>query len=877
MRHRSNYNIIGQTQTINTTTVGGVYSADDQRLSRRADSWPAPLVISSIVYTDVNYNTLTANAAPTTSNSNIKIIGSGFSSNANVFLNGTQQATANVNRVSSNEIRLNMGALPANTYSLIVFNSATSGAIYYQGVRFDPYPVWTTSSYTNTSTTINVQLLVGGYGSGTVTFAVSSGNTLPSGVTLSSSGLLGGTVSQAGQSSTYNFYIDVTDSENQITTQQIALTVNISDPYFSLNSTVINFDKSINATNNFIVVDSSNNNYAMTASGTASQSSQNPFGFGTWSMDFTNALAYATVPASANLNVGTANFTVEAWVYPLAFGDVTGYSGSIRGVFSFGDANYFGLNTSGVPVYQGTAFGSTAISTYAWTHIAWSRISSSLTCYVNGVSVGTQSVSGSIGNSVTNSSLGAHAGGNYFYGYISNLRVLNGTGIYTGNFTTPTAPLPVVANTQLLVCQASSFRDVSNNAFVVTRQKNGARAAAAVPNIIRFNPFGVSGNAYSSSANTLYHGSIDFTIGNFGGGLSTAAPISCPGAFTWECYAYVPYIPFNIGWLGFNLNEAPYRWGGWITTGGAIQGNLYGSGNQGFTGDGAVITGAWSHYAFTRDGSGNVRFFRDGVVQGTTTLGNQYGGQVGNGTGISLSGPGIACDIRFYQGVCLYAAAFTPTWQPLDNSNSANILVKALNGSVYDQTMMNSYRLVNASSNTTIVKNGTASISFTGSSSYMNTAVSSSSSGTQSTLDRNFTVEAWVYFNTVASVQPIMAYGTAGAATQLLFSFSNTLGLRWNYAGATTNINQGSASGWSTGTWYHVAVTRVGTQITLWKDGANVATGTASTAYGGVDLYVGGSIGDSVYMNGNIDDFRITNGQARYTTAFAPPTSLFTQ
>ena len=112
---------------------------------------------------------------------------------------------------------------------------------------------------------------------------------------------------------------------------------------------------------------------------------------------------------------------------------------------------------------------------------------------------------------------------------------------------------------------------------------------------------------------------------------------------------------------------------------------------------------------------------------------------------------------------------------------------------------------------------------------------------------------------------------------QLLFSFNNTLGLRWNYAGATTNINQGSASGWTTGTWYHVAATRVGTQITLWKDGANVASGTASTTYGGLDLYVGGSIGDAVYMNGNIDDFRITNGYARYTTPFAPPIAIFTQ
>jgi len=836
------------------------------------------ITINSVVYLAANGTPLIANAAPTTGNSVIKIVGSGFALTSNVYLNGLLQPAAALTFIDSTEFRLNMPVLTSNTYSLMIFNSSTAGAIYYQGVRFDPYPIWSTGSYVNTSASINVQLLVTGYGSGTVTFGVSSGNTLPSGVTLSSSGLLSGTVTQSDATSIYNFYVDAIDSENEITTQQISLTVNINDPYFYLNSTTLNFERTANSTTNFNIVDSSNNNYTVTTTSYFTQGSQNPFGFGTWSMDFSNSMAYATTPASANLNIGTANFTVEAWVYPFAFGDVaSGYAGNIRGVFSFGDANYFGLNTSGVPVYQGTAFGSTAISTYAWTHIAWSRVGSTLTCYVNGTSIGTQSVSSSIGNSSTKNTMGGHSDTYYFYGYISNLRVLNGTGLYTGNFTTPTLPLSNIANTQLLVCQASSFRDSSNNNFAVTRRYNLARSAANVPNIIRFNPFGVSGNAYSVSANATYHGSMDFTYGNYNAGLTVSAPISCPGEFTWECYAYVPYIPSSIGWLQFNLTEGPYRWGGWVTTDGTVQANLYGSGNQGFTGAGAVITGAWSHYAFTRDGTGTVRFFRDGVVLGSTSIGNQYGSQLGNGTGVYLNGPGITCDVKFYQGVCLYASAFTPTWQPLENSNNPTIFLKGTNGVVYDHTLLNNYRLVNATSNTTVIKNGTASIGFTGSSSYMYSAVASSSSGTQSYLNRDFTVEAWVYFNTVASAQPIMAYGTSGASSQLLFSLSNTLGLRWNFSGATTDINQGSASGWTTGTWYHVAATRVGTQITLWKNGANVASGTASTSYGGVDLYVGGSTGDSLYMNGNIDDFRITNGQARYTTTFSPPTSITLQ
>jgi hypothetical protein len=51
--------------------------------------------ISSIVVTDSGYNNLDDTAAAT-SNSYIRILGSNFTSTANVFLNGTMVPTANV-------------------------------------------------------------------------------------------------------------------------------------------------------------------------------------------------------------------------------------------------------------------------------------------------------------------------------------------------------------------------------------------------------------------------------------------------------------------------------------------------------------------------------------------------------------------------------------------------------------------------------------------------------------------------------------------------------------------------------------------------------------------------------------------------------------
>jgi hypothetical protein len=40
MRTRSNYGVIGTTQTITLNSTGGVYSADDQKIARLANTWP---------------------------------------------------------------------------------------------------------------------------------------------------------------------------------------------------------------------------------------------------------------------------------------------------------------------------------------------------------------------------------------------------------------------------------------------------------------------------------------------------------------------------------------------------------------------------------------------------------------------------------------------------------------------------------------------------------------------------------------------------------------------------------------------------------------------------------------------------------------------
>ena len=159
--------------------------------------------------------------------------------------------------------------------------------------------------------------------------------------------------------------------------------------------------------------------------------------FGGSSMLFNGTSDYLVVPPTPNLLIGTGDFTLEAWV------NATNFS-TARALFSFANNNVFYFNTSGVPTYgifgvSDTAFGSTALSTLTWTHVAFVRSGSTIACFLNGTSTGTVSSSASIGSATVVNYVGFHRTGNYWNGYIDDLRITRGFARYTANFTAPTS------------------------------------------------------------------------------------------------------------------------------------------------------------------------------------------------------------------------------------------------------------------------------------------------------------------------------------------------------------------------------------------------------------------------------------------------------
>jgi hypothetical protein len=110
-----------------------------------------------------------------------------------------------------------------------------------------------------------------------------------------------------------------------------------------------------------------------------------------------------------------------------------------------------------------------------WNHVAIVRSSGVTKMYVNGVQEGsTYTDTNNYVGTVTRVG-GRHAAvsGDYraWNGYISNLRIVKGTALYTSNFTPSTTPLTAISGTSLLTCQSNSFKDNSSNNFNIT--KNG--------------------------------------------------------------------------------------------------------------------------------------------------------------------------------------------------------------------------------------------------------------------------------------------------------------------------------------------------------------------------------------------------------------------
>ena len=179
--------------------------------------------------------------------------------------------------------------------------------------------------------------------------------------------------------------------------------------------------------------------------------------------------SHLSIPANSALTLGTNNHTIEFWLYQTS-------RDQYNTPFMYGNQSLFATNNYfmnvgtyiGIVVGNGGGWainidGGAVASLNEWHHYAIVRNGTTFTFYLNGTSRGSATSSTNItaqGNvfRIGNSS-------NTIAGYISNFRFVNGTAVYTSNFTPPTSPLTAIPNTQILI---QGLVDRSPNAFTVT-------------------------------------------------------------------------------------------------------------------------------------------------------------------------------------------------------------------------------------------------------------------------------------------------------------------------------------------------------------------------------------------------------------------------
>ena len=93
----------------------------------------------------------------------------------------------------------------------------------------------------------------------------------------------------------------------------------------------------------------------------------------------------------------------------------------------------------------------------AWHHVAYTRSGNDLRIFLDGQIVGSATESGSFfNNSDDDVGVGSASGesaSDPITGWISNLRIVKGSAVYTAAFTPPEAPLTNITNTKLLCAQ----------------------------------------------------------------------------------------------------------------------------------------------------------------------------------------------------------------------------------------------------------------------------------------------------------------------------------------------------------------------------------------------------------------------------------------
>jgi len=656
----------------------------------------------------------------------------------------------------------------------------------------------------------------------------------------------------------------------------------VPDPYFELTTLLLPGNGTNGAQNNTFL-DGSTNNFTITRNGNTTQGTFSPFSQTGWGNYFDGTGDYLTTPSTSSLSFGTGDFSVEMWVYPTALsGTHNLFVNTSSGDTQFGLFLYTATKVR-VATWNTTLLetASGVVAANQWNHIAVTRSGTDAAIFVNGSRAANGTVSTNFSATTAFKIGSATSPGDYFPGYISNLRVVKGTAVYdptSSTLTVPTAPLTAITNTQLLTCQSNRFIDNSTNAFAITRSGD-----VSVQAFSPFNPTAAwSAAPYGGSG--YFDGSGDYiTVAN-----ATALQLTSSTAFTLEFWFYANALSAQQHiYMGYNTASPFAGWG--FAFGANANPNTtlaFWDGTTWRTVASSLTTGQWYHVAVTSEGTASTgRLYLNGAQQGSaftvaSTINNTAQAiAVGAQNNGSLPFNGYVSNVRMLKGTAAYTGStYTVPTAPFTNITNTSLLYNFTNAGIYDATSKNDLETVgNAQISTTQSKFGGSSMYFDGTGDYLrllsNTMFDFGSG--------DFTIEMWVYRSNSNDGslfhKSIPSTDTPGNVAIRISSGKIVVQVDSNNSWPA-DLTLTGATTIATTTWTHVAVTRYGSAFSIYVNGISDATGTYSgtTAITTDPVLIGfWRDVDPIYFTGYINDLRITKGYARYTTGFTPPTAAF--
>jgi hypothetical protein len=651
------------------------------------------------------------------------------------------------------------------------------------------------------------------------------------------------------------------------------------NPNFNQVVLLLNGDGTNGAQNNTFI-DSSSNNFTITRNGNTTQGSFSPYG-NRWSNYFDGSGDYLTAPSNAALNLTSGDFTIEGWAYlnsnssftAIVQKDWTPAVTFPQYAIYVNNSNILVGAIGNVTSAEQTLTSTVAFPLNSWVHFAFVLSGTTLSLYQNGVLVQSATKTATIASSTNPLVIGSGGQGTTYLlnGYLSDLRIIKGTALYTSNFTPPTAPLTAVTNTVLLSCQSNRFKDNSSNNFTITG--NGD------VKVTSFSPYQPTA-AYDPAVNGG-SGYFDGT-GDYLNAPDSSAIIGAIGNFTAETWFYSKadsdqilfYLGGNtIGTAGCRVGVAPDNTVYLLVSTNGFSWQII----SGVIGN--AFRNSWNHIAVVRDG-GTFRLFLNGTqIYSSTAVGS--GTSLFNGS-LNYIGAMILTDLKDYfngyisnlrvvNGTALYTSNFTPPTAPLTAVSGTSLLCNFTNAGIFDNTGKNNLETVgNAQISTSVKKYGTGSLAFDGIGDRLvlpNTPDIQFGTG-------NFTIELWAYVSGGSSYRALVAKGNGtspGSGWAIFIDISGN----WAFTDKEANIISTVPA--SSNTWVHLALVRSGTTSTLYVNGTSATSATVTTDYNETQpLIIGDGRALDIPFTGYIDELRITKGVARYTANFTPPDAPFT-